>query len=145
MLKLSTKSRYATRILICLQLHDKNTPVTAQDISKSEGISSDYVEQIITRLKTSGLILSHRGLKGGFSLGRPADKITISDVIHATEGKIAIAPCLKDECTRMTSCATQTVWQEANDALDSVFSSKTIKCLASQAKTLSKSGLNFEI
>lgn len=146
MLKLSTKSRYATRILVCIQLRDGDSPVTAQDIAETESISSQYVEQIMTRLKTSGIVASHRGLKGGFTLARDADKITVTDVINATEGRIAIAPCIRNECSRMTACVTRNVWQTANDALDKVFAETTIKSLAEQAKNLSKSGsLHFDI
>ncbi len=146
MLKLSTKSRYATRILTYIALKSGAEPISAQEISKAEAISADYVEQILSKLKTTGLVISHRGLNGGFSLGRDASSISVSDIITATEGVIAIAPCRKNNCNRATECATTTVWQDASEMLTGFFTKTSIRDLAIKANRIARAqSLSFEI
>ena len=146
MIRFSTKGRYATRILVYLALHNNEYSVRKQEIAESEGISADYVEQILMKLKTADLVKSHRGVKGGFSLARKPDRITVADVIDATEGSISLVPCLNEDCTRASICVARPMWQKANDALMSVLSGTTIGEMAEQARNLygSKS-VTFEI
>lgn len=133
MMRLSTKGRYATRIMIALAMCDRSIPARKQEIADNEGISADYVEQILMRLKAGGLVQSHRGAKGGFSLAKDPELITVADVLSTTEGPLALAPCKRDDCNRATYCVAKEVWQEANQALEKVFSSVTIHALASRA------------
>ena len=137
MLSLSTKGRYAVRIMVYLTVAENGKPIQKHRISDSEGISQDYVEQILVKLKTDGLVTSHRGKKGGFTLGRRPENITVEQVIEAAEGRISIVPCLSsDQCERMTMCVTQPVWKEATEALKASFSAHTIAELAEQASAL---------
>lgn len=118
MLRISTKGRYAARILVYLALHEDSAPSPKQEIADAEGISADYVEQILTKLRSGGLVRSHRGARGGFSLARAPGAITMADVLAASEGPIELVPCEGEECPRTSMCVTRMVWHEASRALD---------------------------
>ena len=101
MLTLSTKGRYATRIMIRLAQAPPGEPLCVQEITASEEIVAAYVEQILLSLKAAGLVRSHRGAKGGFSLARRPEAITVGQVLAATEGPVCLVPCLGDAgCAR---------------------------------------------
>ncbi len=140
MIDLSTKSRYATRILVCMASHDSATPVRKREIAESEGISADYVEQLLLKMRARGLVRSARGAKGGFVLARAARAITVKDVVEAAEGPIALAPCRSSDCERASECVTRGVWQEAQTALTGVLASVTIGDLAEQAQARKANG-----
>ena len=144
MLRLSTKGRYASRMLVYLALNARDRPANTQEIANAEGISKDYVEQILTRLRTAGVITSHRGIKGGFSIAKDPAKITVKEIVELTEGEISIAPCLKGDCSRSTHCATQVVWDAANKAIEETLASFTVQDLCKMSKENSDS-LSFQI
>ncbi len=139
MLKLSTKGRYAVRIMVRLTMRDSDRPVRKQEIATAEGISADYVEQILMKLKTAGLVQSHRGARGGFSLACDPQKTDVAVILRATEGPVALAPCTEGECQRSTNCVTRPVWERAAEAIESVFSSVTLGQLADEARRLQAS------
>jgi Rrf2 family protein len=137
MLTLSTKGRYASRIMVYLASRtDQSKPARRQEIAEAEGISLDYVEQILMKLKAALLVNSHRGAKGGHSLGRDPESITVADVLTATEGDLTLSPCLTEPCERMSACVVRPIWERANAALKNVFVSVTIAELAKQAIAL---------
>lgn len=136
MLKLSTKGRYAVRIMIFLATRDNDIPCRKQEIAESEGISADYVEQILIRLRAGGLVASHRGARGGFTLSVDATQTSVLDVLEATEGALQIAPCDDAFCERETYCVAQAVWKEASAALKNVFSKALIADLARQVREM---------
>lgn len=139
MLNLSSKGRYATRIMVYLALRREGGPAKKSEIGRAEEISEDYVEQILIKLKSAGLVASHRGAGGGFSLARDPRRISVADVLAATEGPPDLAPCLKDRCRRRTYCVTRRVWEEAGAALQRIFAGTTIADLAEQAGKLRQS------
>lgn len=126
-MKLSTKGRYATRILLCISRLQGDQPVPKKRISEQEGISTDYIEQIIVPLKNAGLVNSVRGLRGGFRLAKDASEITIYDVLAASEGDINLVGCLAEGCSNSDKCVVQRVWQGASDVLRDYFSEITIQ------------------
>lgn len=128
-MKLSTKGRYATRILLCISRLQGEQPVPKKKISEQEGISTDYIEQIIVPLKNAGLVTSVRGLHGGFRLAKKADDITIFDILSASEGDINLVSCLAEGCSRSDTCVVQRVWQGASDVLRDYFSQITLQQL----------------
>jgi len=136
MIKLSTKVRYATRIAVYLAMRDEKHPARKQEIAEAEDISGDYVEQILIKLKTLGLVRSHRGTKGGFFLARDPYKITVADVIRSVDGPIAVAPCKNEKCSRSPFCPTRPVWEKANEALINIFEGTSIGGLAEEGKKL---------
>jgi len=133
MADLSTKGRYAARIMVCLASRGTGVPAKKREIAEQEGISPDYAEQLLLKLRAHGLVRSVRGAHGGFVLDRPAHAITVKDVIEATEGAILLAPCLLAGCSRSSECVTQGVWRKAQAALDGVLASVTIGELAEEA------------
>lgn len=138
-MKLSTKGRYATRIMVYLAMHDPNIPRRKQEIAESEGISADYVEQILIRLKAGGLVVSHRGARGGFTISKSPEKITVRDVLQASEGPLTLVPCSSETCERDTACVTREIWIKAEEALAEVFDGNTIADLAEKAVGMRKS------
>ncbi|MCK5675717.1 MAG: Rrf2 family transcriptional regulator [Verrucomicrobia bacterium] len=126
-MRLSTKGRYATRILLCISRLQGDLPVPKKRISEQEGISTDYIEQIIVPLKNAGLLSSVRGLRGGFRLAKDPADITVFDVLSASEGDINLVGCLTEGCSRSDACVVQRVWQGASDELKKYFSQITIK------------------
>ena len=132
MFSLTTKGRYASRIMVFLAGRDNSVPATKQEISEHEGLSADYVEQIMMGLKVAQLVRSHRGRRGGFSLVRPAAEITLAEVLRAVEGPISPAPCIQQSCSRMANCPTYPVWAKAAAGLEDLFQKTWISDLAEQ-------------
>ncbi len=126
-MKLSTKGRYATRILLCISRLQGDRPVSKKRISEQEGISTDYIEQIIVPLKNAGLVSSVRGLHGGFLLAKDPAEITVLDILSASEGDINLVGCLGEGCSRSDACVVQPVWQGATEKLQEYFAKITLK------------------
>ena len=127
LMKISTKGRYAIRLMLDLAEHSNNGNVSLKDISDRQNISLKYLEQIVNMLSRAGLVRSQRGSNGGYRLERPADKISTGDILRITEGNIAPVACLEDEentCPRAAQCLTLPLWQGLyrvmNEYLDSV-------------------------
>jgi len=127
MLTLSTRGRYATRILCFLAAQPEGEPISKQAIAESEDITPDYIEQILTPLREAGLVQSHRGRHGGFTLAVPPEELTVAQILEATDGPLVPVPCLGSEaCTREAGCPTRRVWAEAVDAMRTVFQRTSI-------------------
>ncbi|MBT3193919.1 MAG: Rrf2 family transcriptional regulator [Verrucomicrobia bacterium] len=139
MMKLSTRGRYAMRIMVYLAMQNSDVPCRKQEVADAESISADYVEQILIRLKAAGLVTSHRGARGGFSLTQAPGAVTVADVLAATEGPLSLVSCSDEACQRETVCVTQHIWRAAENALSEVFSGTTIADLAESAAELAKS------
>ena len=138
MIKLSTKGRYGTRLMLNLALHYNagQEPVILKNVSKEEDISIRYLEQIIIPLKLSKLVKSIRGAGGGYILTLPPSKIRMIEIIEALEGPIALVDCVDDldHCERSPNCATYEVWKEATDLLKDYFSKTTLQDLVVRTK-----------
>lgn len=146
MLKLSSKTRYAVRIMIFLAGQQEAEPVRVNEISKEEKITPDYTEQILGRLRTAGLVNSHRGVRGGFTLAHQPSDISVADIIKATEGEIELTPCSKGSCNSSSNCAARSVWLKANIAIENIFSKTTLKIMAEEAAILAApETLHFDI
>ncbi len=132
-MKLSTRGRYSTRLMMELAIHFGEGPVLLKDISKAQDISLKYLGQLIIPLKIAGLIKSTRGSHGGYFLSRLPEKINLSEVIKAVEGPIAFSECVDspDICYRSKTCAARDVWGEAtrqfNDTLGSITLAEMLK------------------
>lgn len=144
MLRLSTKSRYATRMLVYLAINGRERPANTAEIAQAEGISKDYVEQILSRLRTAGIVTSHRGIKGGFSISGDPKDISVKQIVELTEGAISVAPCLKSDCSRATQCATQVAWNTLNDSIEEALSKFSIEDLCKLYKEKSNT-VSFQI
>lgn len=146
MLKLSTKGRYATRIMIRLAQSAKNHSLQRNDISRAEDMSPHYVEQILIRLKSAGLVKSTRGINGGFTVAKPPQEITMYEVLKAVEGASHLAPCLSEPCVRSPVCAARPIWQRADAALKNALAETTLADAAAHATELEGKGISsFDI
>lgn len=131
-MKLSTRSRYGTRMMLDLAQHYDQGPVQIGDVSKRENISVKYLEQLIIPLKKANFIKSVRGPKGGHMLAKPPEEITVGEIVRILEGGINLSSCIEhpEMCDRTTRCLTRGVWEEATkamyDKLNSVTLSKMI-------------------
>lgn len=137
-MKLSTKTRYGTRALLDLAIHQtENSPVPLKDIAKRQIISPTYLEHIMALLISAGLINSVRGSKGGVYLSKPAQKINLKEVVELLEGQTAPVECLAGTktCPRSSLCATQDLWNEVGKAIDQVLKSTTLKDLVEKQKS----------
>ena len=138
MIKLLTKGRYGTRLMLNLALHynDGQEPVILKNVANEEDISIRYLEQIIIPLKLSKLVKSIRGAGGGYILTLPPSKINLIEIIEALEGPIALVDCVDDldHCDRMPNCATYEVWKEATDLLKDYLSTTTLQDIVDRAQ-----------
>jgi Rrf2 family protein len=127
MMAISTRGRYSLRILILMASHPQGRMFTKKEIADSEAVPSAYVQQLMTALRTAGLVSSHRGKVGGFTLARPCQTITVADVLRATEGQVLPAPCLGYErCERESDCSARPVWAKAAKLLEEYLSAVTL-------------------
>ncbi len=134
MLKLSTTTRYATRMLIFIAMESESGPVSRRQIEEVEQVTPDYAEQIFLKLKTAGIVRSHRGARGGYTLLIPPDELTVLKVVESLEGVIDLGACEKEECARYIGCAARDVWAEATTNLAECLVKYTIADLACKAQ-----------
>ncbi len=118
-MKLSTRSRYGTRLILDMAQHHGKTPIQLGEIARRQNISLKYLEQIIRPLKRAHYIKSFRGSKGGHMLNKPPDQITVGEVVALLEGGSILTHCSKnpEECSRADKCPTRYLWLEASNAL----------------------------
>lgn len=121
-MKLSTKGRYGLRALIDLALYSENETVSIASISSRQNISESYLEQLIAKLRKAGFVVSVRGAGGGYKLAKPAEEISVGDILRALEGSLDPVECpgLKEEssCGGSEFCVTKYVWQRINDSIN---------------------------
>lgn len=113
-MKISTKGRYALRMLIELAEYPTGEFVSLKDIAERQNISKKYLEQIVPMLNKNGILKTNRGNKGGYAFVKTPDKLTVGDVLRATEGSLAPIACLEyepNECPRAESCSTLYIWR----------------------------------
>lgn len=127
-MKLSTRSRYGTRMMQHLAQHYDQGPIQIGDIAKGQDISVKYLEQLIIPLKKFNFIKSVRGPKGGHMLARPPEDITVGEIVKVLEGGIDLAGCIEnpEECNRSSNCLTRGVWEEATKAMFDKLNSVTL-------------------
>ncbi|MEW5909191.1 MAG: Rrf2 family transcriptional regulator [Thermodesulfobacteriota bacterium] len=132
-MKLSTRSRYGVRILIELGRQKKKGPVKISDISKHQGISMKYMEQLVRPLKKAGFVNSLRGPKGGHFLIKKPEEITLGQIVRLLEEKSDLVDCISrpETCRLSDDCRVREAWKEAGralfDKLDSISIADLIK------------------
>lgn len=131
-MKVSTRGRYALRLMIDLAANDSGTPIRIKDIAMRQDISDKYLEQIISVLNKAGFVKSVRGSQGGYILrGKPED-YTVGMVLRLTEGSLAPVACVDEDdmmCERKRGCATHVLWKKINEAINGVVDTVTLKDL----------------
>ncbi|MCL2149828.1 MAG: Rrf2 family transcriptional regulator [Dehalococcoidia bacterium] len=112
-MKISTKGRYALRMLLDLAEHKDDGFISLQEIADRQNISKQYLEQIVSLLNTSNLLRTNRGKRGGYMLAKAPADCTVGQVLRITEGSLAPVACLEDDinqCSRTEFCKTLPMW-----------------------------------
>lgn len=117
-MRLSTKGRYGVTAMMDLAIHDNAGPVTLADISQCQGISLSYLEQLFAKLRKAGLVEGVRGPGGGYKLSRPADQISVAEIVSAVDEKVDVTRCHQmGNCQDGERCLTHELWMELSDRL----------------------------
>lgn len=122
-MKISTKGRYGLRAVIDIAIHGENEPVSLSDIAVRENISISYLEQLIAKLKRAQIVTSVRGAKGGYSLAKNKDQISVGDILRALEGDLAPVNCSEvtehgSPCKESKQCLSKVVWRRISDSIN---------------------------
>ena len=136
-MKISTKGRYALRMMLDLAKNGQEGYVSLRDVSERQDVTVKYLEQIATALSRAGYIHSQRGNSGGYRLTREPDGYRVGDILRATEGSLAPVACLADEenvCPRSRECDTLSFWQGLDEAVTRYVDSVTLGDLLNQHK-----------
>lgn len=131
-MKISTKGRYALRLMLDLAMNDKEEPVRVREIAGRQEISDKYLEQIISVLAKAGYVKSIRGPQGGYRLVRAPGSYTVGSILRLTEGNLSPVACLEDEvnlCSRQEDCMTLPLWEKLDEAIKSVVDHVTLQDL----------------
>ena len=136
-MKISTKGRYALRMLIDLAEHPGEEYIALKDVAARQDISKKYLEQIVPVLNRAGILLTNRGFQGGYRLARTPESITIGEVLRLTEGNLAPVECVmspENTCPRKDGCVTLSVWQGLNRVINDYLDSITLQRLLDDQK-----------
>lgn len=128
-MKISTKGRYALRLMLDLAIHDTGEPVRIRDIAARQEISEKYLEQIISILNKAGFVRSVRGPQGGYHLMKEPAQYTVGMILRLTEGSLAPVACLDGDvntCERQENCVTLRLWKMLNQAVSDVVDQVTL-------------------
>jgi Rrf2 family protein len=142
MIRLSTKGRYGTRLMLNLAQHHGNgrRAVILRDVAADEEISIRYLEQIIIPLKINRLVKSIRGAGGGYTLARNPEEIKLSEILHALEGSCCLVECIEDPefCDRLETCPTYDIWKGASEILKNYFNAISLHDIVEMAEKKKK-------
>lgn len=131
-MKISTKGRYALRLMLDLATYNTGEPVSIKDIAKRQQISEKYLEQIIAVLNKAGFVRSVRGAQGGYVLKKDPKEYTVGMILRQTEGDLSPVSCIGDEgtpCERKGTCVTVRIYEKINDAVSGVVDHITLSDL----------------
>lgn len=131
-MKISTKGRYALRLMLDLAIHNNGDCISIKEISERLGISDKYLEQIITVLNRAGFVKSVRGAQGGYLLAKDPSDYTVGSIIKLMEGNLTLVTCLEDEtnqCINSATCVTVEIWEKISEAVNNILDNITLKDL----------------
>ena len=142
-MKLTTRSRYGTRMILDMALHGKDGPVRIKDIAERQGVSVKYLEKLVRELKQAGFVRSRRGPRGGHELAMPLEAVTVGDIMRTLEGELSLVECDADPgrtCPRLADCLTREVWAEASRAMHKALDAISLADLVARAGTPPRKG-----
>lgn len=131
-MKISTKGRYALRVMLDLAEHQNNGYITLKDVAARQNISKKYLEQIVPLLNKSGLLRTTRGYQGGYMLAKKPEEYTVGDILRITEGSLAPVACLDDPvnlCDKSDTCMTLNVWKGLDKVITEYLDSITLQSI----------------
>lgn len=140
-MKVSTRGRYGVRAMYDLARQFGEGPVPLKTVAERQGISENYLEQLISPLRRAGLVRSLRGMAGGYELGRAPDKITVADIIRVLEGPIAPVDCVTEDensslaCDHTDGCVTRRIWAKVRDSISEVLEAITLADLVKEVQS----------
>lgn len=147
--KVSTKGRYGLRAIVDLAINNQDGQVSLKSVAQRQGLSENYLEQLFSSLKKSGLVKSIRGAQGGYLLAKPAEMISVGDVLRSLEGTLCPVECIDldmaTNCDRADECVTVTVWAKLRDKINEVVDSITIADLVSEYEEKTKNDYIYYI
>lgn len=127
-MKLSSKGRYGLRAIIDLADYGETNPVSISEIAERQNISANYLEQLLPGLRKAGLIRSERGAQGGYQLAKPANDISVGEILRASGENMLMAECVPEteadqedgefRCEIQDACAAKFVWKRINDSIN---------------------------
>jgi Rrf2 family transcriptional regulator, cysteine metabolism repressor len=134
-MKISTRGEYGVRAMLELGLNEGDE-LSLRELGSRWHVSQEYLEQIMPLLREAGLVCSRRGAHGGYRLGRPADQITVAEIVETLEGRCKLTDCLTDSnsCFAARSCAIQDVWDDVSVAVHDALSRYTLADLVRKQK-----------
>lgn len=138
-MKISTKGRYALRMMCDMAIHNDGSAIPLKDIANRQNISVKYLEQIVILLSRAGFVKSVRGAQGGYKLAYSPDKYTVGMILRLTEGSLAPVACLDDEvnqCSRASECMTLFVWEKLYAAICNTVDNITIEDIINHSKAI---------
>ena len=132
----STKGRYALRVMVYLALHESEGHTPLKEIAESEGISQKYLESIMTILSKGNLVDAVHGKGGGYRLNRTPAQYTVGSILKLTEGSLAPVSCTTQgpaACARSTCCQTKPMWERLDKMIDEFFEGITLADLLTES------------
>ena len=137
-MKVSTRGDYACRALLSLAMHADGTPTSVRDIAERTALPQPYLEQILLALKGAGLVRSKRGVGGGYVLSRPADEITLAQIVSAVDGPIVVGdfgePHQNGACDHEGQCVLLAVWSNVGEHMRRLLEGQTLADIAAVAR-----------
>ena len=140
-MKISTRGRYALRLMMDIALQGQDEPVRIKDIARRQEISEKYLEQIVSVLNKAGFVKSSRGPQGGYRLMRDPSEYTVGSILCLIEGSLAPVACMDmevNDCSRHERCATLLLWQKLHEALKDVIDHVRLSDLVAWQEELDK-------
>jgi Rrf2 family protein len=146
-MKISTRARYGTRLMVALGAHYGQRPVFLKEIAKAEEISEKYLSQIIMPLKAAGLVNSFRGAHGGYVLSRAPAQISLKDIVGVLEGDFNLVGCVGNpsECSRVSICVTRDLWSKLGRQISEMLKTVTLEDLVKRFKEKRQTSLMYAI
>lgn len=129
-MKISTKGRYALRMLLDLAQHRADGYIALKDVAERQSISKKYLEQIVPLLNKADLLRTNRGYQGGYALAKDPDKYTVGEILRVTEGSLSPVSCLQypeNDCPRAAECVTLPVWRGLYKAITDYLDGVTLQ------------------
>jgi Rrf2 family protein len=146
-MKISTRARYGTRLMLALGVNYGQRPVFLKEIAKAEEISEKYLSQIIMPLKAAGLVNSFRGAHGGYVLSRAPAQISLKDIVGVLEGDFNLVGCVGNpsECSRVSICVTRDLWSKLGRQISEMLKTVTLEDLVKRFKEKRQTSLMYAI
>ncbi len=144
-MKISTKGRYALRMLLDLAEHQNEGFIALKDIAARQQISKKYLEQIVAILNKTDILQTNRGFQGGYKLAKPPRQYTVGDILRLTEGSLSPVSCLDlgpASCPRHNFCATLPVWQGLEAVINNYLDGVTLQDILEQQQSLNEQKSN---